>query len=93
MPGAAAPPAGAADPACSAGNDVSRLGGSTGAAGFAGGGEVPGVVGDVGAGRAFPEGGVVFCCVPGAGVAGPAADATGTVSPVPDPGGTDEDEL
>ena len=92
MPGAAVPPAGA-DPAGAAGKDVSTAG-AAGAMGFAGGGDVPGGIGDVGAGRRFLGGGVVFCCVPGAGASDPAADATGTaVSAVPDPGGTDEEEL
>lgn len=89
MPGALAPPAGSADPAGAAGKDVSAAG-----AGVAGAADVPGVVGNVGPGRRFPGAGVVFCCVPGAGVSGPAADATGTaVSAVPDPGDIDEEEL
>jgi len=93
MPGAAVPPAGAADPEGAAGKDVSPAG-AAGALGVSRGGDVPGVIGDVGSGRRFLGTGVVFCCVPGAGVSDPAADATGTaVSAVPDPGVTDEEEL
>ena len=94
IPGALVPPAGAEDPGGAAGKDVSPPTGSAGAAGLGGGGDVPGVLGDVGSGRRFPGAGVVFCCVPGAGASDPAADATGTaVSAVPDPGDTDEEEL
>jgi hypothetical protein len=93
MPGALVPPAGTEDPAGAAGKDVSPATGSADAAGLRGGGDVPGVVGDVGTGRGFPGAGVVFCCVPGAGAEDPAADDTGTaVSAVPDPGDTDEEE-
>jgi hypothetical protein len=94
MPGALVPPAGSADPAGAAGKDDAPPAGAAGAVGVAGAVDVPGVIGDVGAGRRFPGGGVVFCCVPGAGVSDPAADDTGTdVSAVPDPGDTDEEEL
>ena len=89
MLGAADPPVRSADPAGAVGKEVSPPVGS----GVAGGVDVPGGIGDVGAGRRFPGSGVVFCCVAGAGVADPAADVTGTVSAVPDPGDTDEDEL
>jgi hypothetical protein len=75
-----------------AGKDVSPPAGAAG--GVAGAADAPGVVGDVGAGRRVSGAGVVFCCVPGAGVSDPAADGTGTaVSAVPDPGDTDEEEL
>jgi hypothetical protein len=94
MPGAAAPP-GADDPAGAAGS-----GGSTAGRG----GEVAGGVCDVGLGTLFSapvtapllDDGAVFCCAPGGGVSDPAAEATGTgtsVSPVPDPGDTDGEEL
>ena len=92
MPGAL-PRAGAEDPAGVAGKDVSVATGCSTAGGLGGGDDVPGVLGDVGAGRRFPGSGVVFCCVPGAGAADPAADDTGTaVSAVPDPGDTEEEE-
>jgi hypothetical protein len=94
MPGALVPPAGSADPAGAAGKDVSPPAGAAGAVGVGGAADVPGGIGDVGAGRRFPGAGVVFCCVSGAGVSDPAAAGTGTaVSAVPDPGDTDEEEL
>lgn len=92
MPGALAPSVCSADPGGVAGKDLSPPGDAAGGVGA--GGDVPGVIGDVGSGRRFPGGGVVFCCVPGAGGSDPAAVATGTaVSAVPDPGDTDEEEL
>jgi hypothetical protein len=92
MPGALDPPAGSADPGGAAGKDLSPPAGAAGGVGA--GADVPGVVGNVGSGRRFAGGGVVFCCVPGAGGSDPAADATGTaVSAVPDPGDIDEEEL
>jgi hypothetical protein len=91
IPGAV-PPARSTDPPGAAGKDLSPPADAAGPVGA--GADVPGVVGDVGAGRRFSGAGVVFCCVPGAGVSDPAADATGTaVSAVPDPGDTDEEEL
>ena len=96
MPGALVPPAGSTDRAGEAGKDASLPDGAAGgvAGGVAGAAADPGGIGDVGAGRRFSGAGVVFCCVPGAGVSDPGADATGTaVSAVPDPGDTDEEEL
>lgn len=96
MPGALVPP-GAGDPAGAAG---AGSGGSTAGCG----GEVTGGVGDVGGGGPLPgpfpdtlpdplpADGAVFCCAPGVGASEPVAEATG-VSPVPDPGDTDGDEL